>query len=122
MARMGHFRVCAGLVLRSTGCPPFSRHLNRPCRPADAHDVPDPHLERLHLVLRGLSAGTDPARLLSDALAGALAATGAREGLVLRAGADRHTVVATTGEVSAHLTETAQAAVVSDRMQSRRAA
>jgi signal transduction histidine kinase len=82
--------------------------------------VPDQPLERLHIVLRGLAAGTDPARLLSDALAGALAATGSREGLVLRAGADRTVVVATTGEVSAFVRETAEAAVVSDRLQRRR--
>ena len=82
--------------------------------------MPDPHLERLHLVLRGLSAGADPARLLSDVLGGTLAATSAREGLVLRAGLDRNVVVATTGEVSEFLSETAEAAVTSDRLQHRR--
>lgn len=94
-----------------------SPHLNRGASRADANTVPDQHVERLQLVLRGLAAGADPARLLSDALAGALAATGARDGLVLRAGADRHVVVATTGEVSGFLRETAEAALTSDRLQ-----
>lgn len=79
--------------------------------------MPDPHLERLHLVLRGLAAGADPARLLSDVLSGALAATGAREGLVLRTMAERSTVVATTGEVSPFLRRAAEDAAGSDRLQ-----
>ena len=70
-------------------------------------------------MLRGLAAGADPARLLSDVLAGTLSATGGREGLVLRTNLDRATVVATTGDVSDHLRETAQAAVTSDRLQRR---
>ncbi|HEX2040630.1 MAG TPA: ATP-binding protein [Acidimicrobiales bacterium] len=77
----------------------------------------DSHLERLHLVLRGLAAGADPARLLSDVLAGALAATGAREGLVLRTSADRPTVVATTGQVSDFLLDAAKEAAGADRLQ-----
>ena len=68
-------------------------------------------------MLRGLAAGADPARLLSDVLAGALAASGAREGLVLRTGADRATVVATTGDVSAFLKRAAEDAAGSDRLQ-----
>lgn len=79
--------------------------------------MPDPHLERLHLVLRGLAAGADPARLLSDVLAGAMAATGAQEGLVLRTGVDRPVVVATTGVVSDFLRAAAERAVGSDRLQ-----
>ena len=68
-------------------------------------------------MLRGLAAGADPARLLSDVLAGALAATGAREGLVLRTSAERAGVVATTGEVSAFLRKAAEDAAGSDRLQ-----
>jgi signal transduction histidine kinase len=97
-----------------------SPHLNRGAQRADAKPVSEAqHLDRLHLVLRGLGAGADPARLLSDVLTGALSATGAREGLVLRAGVDRNAVVATTGEVSAFLRETADAALISDRLQRR---
>jgi signal transduction histidine kinase len=79
--------------------------------------VADSHLERLHLVLRGLAAGSDPARLLSDVLAGALAATGGREGLVLRTTAERPTVVATTGQVSDFLLDAAKDAAGADRLQ-----
>jgi signal transduction histidine kinase len=82
-----------------------------------ATSMADAHLERLHLVLRGLAAGSDPARLLSDVLGGALAATGAREGLVLRTTADRPTVVATTGQVSEFLLDAAKAAAGADRLQ-----
>src|SRR5687767_9476046 len=82
-----------------------------------ATSMADGHLERLQLVLRGLAAGADPARLLSDVLAGALAATGAHEGLVLRTAADRPTVVATTGQVSDFLLDAAKSAAGADRLQ-----
>ncbi|HZQ27840.1 MAG TPA: ATP-binding protein [Acidimicrobiales bacterium] len=80
----------------------------------------DVSLDRLQSVLRGLAFGAEPTRLLNDALAGAVAATQAREGAILRAGAGSTTTVASTGSVSRHVIDAAHAAMGENRMIRRR--
>lgn len=78
--------------------------------------MPELHLERLHTVLRGLAAGADPARLLHDALAGAIAATNGRDGLVMRATGEGGAVVSTSGEPMPVMRLAAQSAISAGRL------
>lgn len=80
----------------------------------------DRSLDLLQSVLNGLSAGTDPARLLHDGLSGAVAATGGTEGAVLRLGATGEEVLATSGHLSAAARATARAAAEGGRLVRRR--
>lgn len=81
--------------------------------------MPD-HLESLQAVLRGVTAGGDPSRLLHQALAGAVSATKASEGAVLRVVGDATAPVATSGELSAPARATAEAAIAAGRLVRRR--
>lgn len=82
--------------------------------------VVDRSLDLLQSVLCGLSAGTDPIRLLHDGLAGAVAATGGTSGAVLRVAAGEPAVLAAMGPVLTAATTTARAAVDASRMVRRR--
>src|SRR3989442_755553 len=76
----------------------------------------DDPVQALHAALRGLASGQDPARVLHDALTGAVAATGAREGLVLRAGEGGTRPLAASGPVSRVVLEAGEAAIVDRRL------
>ena len=80
----------------------------------------DRSLDLLQSVLSGLSAGTDPGRLLHDGLAGAVAATGGSEGAVLRLTSGESGVVAAIGRVSEAATATARSAAEGGRLVHRR--
>lgn len=77
--------------------------------------------ERLQATLRGLAFGAEPTRLLHDALAGAVAATKAREGAIFRVAGDGDNIqsVASTGG-GAYLSDAARDAVKAERMVRRR--
>lgn len=74
----------------------------------------------LQSVLSGMAAGADPDHLLRDALAGAIAATGATSGGILRLTAGESRPVATVGRVTEAVLATAAAAVDGQRMVRRR--
>ena len=76
--------------------------------------------ERLQAVLRGLAFGAEPTRLLHDALAGAVAATKAREGVLMRVQNGAIHSVASTGSAGQYLAEAARDAIKSERMVRRR--
>ena len=76
--------------------------------------------ERLQATLRGLAFGAEPTRLLHDALAGAVAATKAREGVVLRVQNGAIHSVASTGGAGQYLAEAGRDAIKSERMVRRR--
>lgn len=80
----------------------------------------DRSLELLQSVLSGLSSATDPSQLLHDGLAGAVAATKAQEGAVVRSGADDASPVATVGPVSPAALSCARAAAETGRLVLRR--
>jgi len=82
--------------------------------------VPDHHIDHLQRVLRGLAAGGDPAKLLHDILTGAMAATTAAEGAILRVSGPSVTPVVTSGELSRSAVEAGQAAIDSGRLVRRR--
>lgn len=73
-------------------------------------------LERLQQVLRGLSAGADPVRLLGDVLAGAVASVGGRNGLLVGLADGAVVPLTSTGAVPATVTETAEAAIENNRL------
>jgi signal transduction histidine kinase len=76
--------------------------------------------ERLQATLRGLAFGAEPTRLLHDALAGAVAATKAREGVILRVQNGAIHSVASTGSAGQYLAEAGRDAIKSERMVRRR--
>lgn len=76
--------------------------------------------ERLQATLRGLAFGAEPTRLLHDALAGAVAATKAREGVILRVQNGAIQSVASTGSAGQYLAEAGRDAIKSERMVRRR--
>lgn len=80
----------------------------------------DPVFERLQAVLRGLAFGADPTRLLHEALAGAVAATKAREGVLFRLANGAIQSVASTGTAGQYLAEAGRDAISSERMVRRR--
>lgn len=76
----------------------------------------EPHLEDLQRLLRGLTGGTDPARLLHDALRSAVQATGGRQGLLVGVVDGTISPLASTGATPAVILEAAEAAVSSERL------
>jgi signal transduction histidine kinase len=78
--------------------------------------VGEPQSEQLHRVLRGLVAGTDPARLLDDALKGAVQASRGRQGLLVGLVDGVSTPLASTGPVPRVVLDAADAAMASGRM------
>lgn len=80
----------------------------------------DRSLDLLHSVLDGLSAGSDPGRLLHDGLAGAVAAAGATQGAVLRVSGEEPAVLANVGPVSAGAKAAARSAAETGRSVRRR--
>jgi signal transduction histidine kinase len=80
----------------------------------------DHPLDRLQATLRGLAQGVDPARLLSEALAGAAGAAKAREGIVVRVGNAALSVVSSTGSPGQYLADAARDAVTTERQVRRR--
>ena len=81
-------------------------------------------VDRSHALLRsvldGLAAGSEPESLLRDGLAGALAATGATDGAVLRLSAGELVPVVTSGRLGEVALATATAAAEAARMVRRR--
>ena len=77
-------------------------------------------LERLQATLRGLAFGADPTRLLHECLAGAVAATKAREGVLMRVANGSLQSVASTGSAGQYLADAARDAATSERMVRRR--
>ena len=73
-------------------------------------------VQALHAALRGLASGQDASRVLHDTLTGAIAATRAREGLVLRAGEGGTRPLAATGPVSRVVLEAAEAEIEGRRL------
>ena len=74
----------------------------------------------LQSVLSGLAAGTEPDQLLRDALAGAIAAAGGRDGAILRLAGGECTPVTVSGRLSAAALATARASVASAKLVRRR--
>lgn len=74
----------------------------------------------LQAVLNGLAAGTEPDRLLRDALAGAIAAAGGRDGGILRVAGAECSAVAVSGHLSEAALDTARAAITSAKLIRRR--
>jgi signal transduction histidine kinase len=72
--------------------------------------------EDLHRVLGGLVAGVDPARLLNDALRGAVQAAGGRQGLLVGLVDGVSTPLASTGAVPRVVVDVADAAIASGRL------
>ena len=77
-------------------------------------------LERLQHVLRGLSAGADPMRLLNDILNGAVVALGGRSGMLVGVSDGAVVPLSSTGATPATVQETAQAAIDTNRLVRRR--
>ena len=73
-------------------------------------------VQYLAQVLRGLSGGADPLRLLSDTVAGAVAAAGGRQGIIVGMVDASPSVVAAAGAASKVLMDTAQAAMGEGRV------
>lgn len=73
-------------------------------------------MQYLAQVLRGLTAGIDPATLLGDALHGAVAAARGRNGLILGVVEGTPTVVSSTGTTPRVVLDAGNAAVVEGRM------
>src|SRR5437764_576646 len=85
--------------------------------PADTRDVAQQlQTEHLHRVLGGLVAGTDPARLLNDALRGAVEAAGGRQGLLVGLVDGVSTPLASTGAVPRVVVDVAEGAISSGRL------
>src|SRR4051812_6965953 len=80
----------------------------------------DAMMERLQATLRGLAFGADPTRLLHEALAGAMAATKGREGVLMRLANGSLQSVASTGSAGQYLADAARDAVTSERPVRRR--
>src|SRR5436190_15043185 len=77
-------------------------------------------VQYLAQVLRGLAAGSDPARLLSDAASGAVAAVRGRHGVIFGLVDGSPTVVAATGTTPRIVREAADACMADNRMARRR--
>jgi two-component system phosphate regulon sensor histidine kinase PhoR len=77
-------------------------------------------VQYLAQVLRGLTVGADPVRLLNDALAGAVSATRGRHGLVLGIVDGAPTVVAQTGTTPRVVLDAAEQCIADGRMARRR--
>lgn len=77
-------------------------------------------MQYLAQVLRGLSGGTDPLRLLSDAVAGAVAAAGGRNGIIVGVIDGAPSVITASGSSSKLVMETARAAMGEGRITRRR--
>ena len=77
-------------------------------------------MDHLQPVLRGLAAGADPAQLLRDILTGAMVATKASEGGVLRLVGRSAAPIVTSGELSPYAADAGQAAMDSGRLVRRR--
>lgn len=75
-----------------------------------------PYAEHLQRVVRGVVGGTDPARLLNEALRGAVAASGGRQGLLLGMVDGVPTPLASTGPVARVVLDAAEAAVATGRL------
>lgn len=82
--------------------------------------MPDHSVDHLQPVLRGLAAGANPSQLLQEVLAGAMAATKATEGGILRLAGQTASPVVTSGELSRSAAEAGQAAMDSGRLVRRR--
>jgi signal transduction histidine kinase len=76
--------------------------------------------ERLQATLRGLAFGAEPTRLLHDALAGAVAATKAREGVLLRLANGQIQSMASTGTAGQYLADAGRDAITTERLVRRR--
>src|SRR5438477_7213183 len=85
-------------------------------RSADIRVVAQDQTEHLHSVLRGLVAGTDPVRLLEQALRGAVQAAHGRQGLLVGLVDGVSTPVASTGAVPRVVVDAADAAIASGRL------
>ncbi len=77
-------------------------------------------VQYLAQVLRGLTAGIDPATLLDNALRGAVASVGGRNGLILGVMEGTSTVVSSTGTTPRVVLDAGNAAVLEGRMVHRR--
>lgn len=77
-------------------------------------------VQYLAQVLRGLSGGVDPLRLLSDTVAGGVAAAAGRHGIIVGTVDGALSVLASSGTAPRVLMETAQAAMVEGRVARRR--
>src|SRR5688500_17108529 len=77
-------------------------------------------VQYLAQVLRGLTIGADPVRLLSDALGGAVSATRGRHGLVLGIVDGTPTVVAQTGTTPRVVLDAAEQCITEGRLARRR--
>jgi signal transduction histidine kinase len=75
-----------------------------------------PYAEQLQRVVRGVVAGSEPARLLNEALRGAVAASGGRQGLLLGLVDGVATPLASTGPVARVVVDAAEAAVATGRL------
>lgn len=73
-------------------------------------------LDRLQVVLRGLNSGGDPAKLLHDALSGAVAASHARQGLLVGMIDGTPTPLASTGSIARVVIDAAEAAATTGRL------
>ncbi|MBW3558061.1 MAG: PAS domain-containing protein [Actinobacteria bacterium] len=73
-------------------------------------------VQYLAQVLRGLSGGAEPVRLLSDTLAGAVAAASGRHGIIVGMMDGALSVVAATGTTPRLVMETAQASITEGRL------
>src|SRR5438105_15685920 len=78
--------------------------------------VADQQTEHLQRVLRGLVAGTDPVRLLEQALRGAVQAAHGRQGLLVGLVDGVSTPLASTGPVPRVVVDAADAAISSGRL------
>ncbi|MDR7534360.1 MAG: hypothetical protein QN162_13650, partial [Armatimonadota bacterium] len=70
-----------------------------------------PYAEHLQRVVRGVVGGSDPMRLLNEALRGAVVASGARQGLLVGMVDGVATPLASTGPVARVVLDAAEAAV-----------
>jgi signal transduction histidine kinase len=84
--------------------------------PTDMRIVGQEHTEQLQHVLRGLVAGTDPVRLMEEALRGAVQAAHGRQGLLVGLVDGVSTPVASTGPVPRVVVDAADAAIASSRL------
>jgi signal transduction histidine kinase len=77
-------------------------------------------LDRLQATLRGLAFGADPTRLLHETLAGAVAATKGRDGMLVRLANGHLQTVSSAGGSGQYLSDAARDAVTSERPVRRR--
>ena len=77
-------------------------------------------MQYLAQVLRGLAAGSEPARLLSDTLGGAVAAVSGRHGIIVGVVDGATTVVAATGTTPSIVRQAAEQCIAEGRLARRR--